>query len=81
MAHCQAQLMRLSLLQAADGIPDIPAELLRRYLVVVKPQTKSPTMKLREIGARHVGQLVSVKVGLECYLATHWTVTCLMHCP
>lgn len=48
--------------QAAEGIPDIPAELLRRYMVVVKPQSKSPTLKLRDIGARHVGQLVSVKV-------------------
>ncbi|KAK9798943.1 hypothetical protein WJX73_006235 [Symbiochloris irregularis] len=47
--------------QAAEGMPDIPAELLRRYLVVVKPQSKSATLKLREIGARHVGQLVSVK--------------------
>ncbi len=40
----------------------MPAELMRRYEVVIAPRRKQRVLKLREVSAAHVGKLVSVKV-------------------
>lgn len=50
--------------QAAEG-PDMPPELLRRFEVVFKPLSKAKPVPMRQIGAEHVGKLVSVKVMLS----------------
>lgn len=44
-----------------DAIPQLPPELLRRYQVVILPRAKMPTLRLREIGAQHVGHLVRLQ--------------------
>ena len=43
---------------------NMPAELTRRYEVVIKPQSKQKALKLREINADHIGRLVTVQVGI-----------------
>lgn len=40
----------------------MPPELLRRFEVVFKPLSKAKPVPMRQIGAQHVGKLVSVKV-------------------
>ena len=40
----------------------MPPELLRRYDVVFKPLSKSKPIPMRQIGAEHVGRIVSVQV-------------------
>lgn len=44
----------------AEG-SDMPPELLRRFEVVFKPLSKAKPVPMRQIGAEHVGKLVSVK--------------------
>ena len=48
--------------QEDDGVGALPAELLRRYEVVIRPRGKAAPIKLREVCARHVGRLVTVRV-------------------
>ena len=56
-------------MQAAEG-PDMPPELLRRFEIVFKPLSKAKPVPMRQIGAEHVGKLVSVKVMLSpCIVA------------
>lgn len=43
---------------------NIPAELVRRYDVVVRPQAKARPLRLREVSADHIGRLVTLQVGL-----------------
>ncbi len=59
---CSAMCCELSpILQPAEG-SDMPPELLRRFEVVFKPLSKAKPVPMRQIGAEHVGKLVSVKV-------------------
>ena len=44
------------------GATNLPAELMRRFEVVIRPRSKAAPLKLREVSARHVGRLVSVRV-------------------
>ena len=37
---------------------------MRRFEVVIRPRIKAAPLKLREVSARHVGRLVSVRVSL-----------------
>ena len=46
-----------------DDHDRLPAELMRRYEVLVLPRSSQKTKKLREISAQHIGKLVSVTVG------------------
>ena len=48
--------------QVAEKAPDMPPELLRRFEVAFKPLSKAKTIPMRQIGAAHIGKLVSVKV-------------------
>lgn len=40
----------------------LPPELMRRYDVVFVPRQLQKTLKLREIGSKNVGRLVTVQV-------------------
>ena len=55
--HCEVSLI----VQPVEG-SDMPPELLRRFEVVFKPLSKAKPVPMRQIGAEHVGKLVSVKV-------------------
>ena len=50
--------------------PDMPPELQRRFDVVFKPLNDSKAMPMRQIGADHVGQLVSVQVHQFLFVST-----------
>ena len=53
-----------SLWQAtADPQNRLPPELMRRYDVVFVPRSTQKRLKLREVGSKHVGTLVTVQVG------------------
>ena len=43
----------------------LPPELMRRYDVVFVPRSLQKPLKLREIGSKNVGRLVTVQVSLE----------------
>ncbi|KAL3138278.1 Mcm2-7 hexameric complex component [Trebouxia sp. C0010 RCD-2024] len=45
----------------AEKAPDMPPELLRRFEVAFKPLSKATAIPMRQIGAAHIGKLVSVK--------------------
>mmetsp|Transcript_4394 Transcript_4394/g.10636 ORF Transcript_4394/g.10636 Transcript_4394/m.10636 type:complete len:725 (+) Transcript_4394:93-2267(+) len=47
--------------QQQDPGANIPAEIKRRYEVRIVPGANSKTVSLREIGAGHIGQLVSIR--------------------
>ena len=57
------------ILQPAEG-SDMPPELLRRFEVVFKPLSKAKPVPMRQIGAEHVGKLVSVKVIVHLCIST-----------
>ncbi len=65
VVRCEVSLI----LQPAEG-SDIPPELLRRFEVVFKPLSKAKPVPMRQIGAKHVGKLVSVKVIVLLCLST-----------
>ena len=43
----------------------LPPELMRRYDVVFVPRSLQKPLKLREIGSKNVGRLVTVQVSME----------------
>ena len=62
--HCLFLLIRSVFLQQDQADPQnrLPPELMRRYDVVFVPRKLDKTLKLREIGSKHVGGLVTVQV-------------------
>ena len=58
--------------------PDMPPELQRRFDVVFKPLNDSKAVPMRQIGADHVGQLVSVQVRQFLFMRTLSTRMYLM---
>ena len=40
----------------------MPPELLRRYEVVFEPRSDTEHLSIRQIGARHIGRLVKIRV-------------------
>ncbi|KAK9837164.1 hypothetical protein WJX81_007375, partial [Elliptochloris bilobata] len=46
---------------AEDDANRLPAELMRRYEVVIRPRQKQKAIKLREVSAEHIGKLVRVQ--------------------
>lgn len=54
----------------------IPAELLRRYQVVLYPRSSVPERRMRQVDSRYIGGLVSVKG-----IVTQVRVVPLAFCP
>ena len=50
---------------------NLPAELVRRYDVVVKPSAKQRSLRLREVSADHIGRLVVLQVSSHPTQAQH----------
>ncbi len=47
---------------------NLPAELVRRFDVVVKPSAKQRPLRLREVSADHIGRLVVLQVSSFCHI-------------
>ena len=45
----------------------IPAALLRRFEVLIKPQTSDKVIPVREVMAEHIGSLINLKVSRSIY--------------
>jgi hypothetical protein len=56
-------------LQVGHPNDNIPPELMRRYEVVIRPQSKQKPLKLREVSADHIGRLVTLQVSAAEYNA------------
>ena len=48
--------------QVGSSSANLPAELVRRFDVVVKPSAKQRPLRLREVSADHIGRLVILQV-------------------
>lgn len=48
--------------QVGNANTNLPAELVRRFDVVVKPSAKQRPLRLREVSADHIGRLVVLQV-------------------
>jgi hypothetical protein len=58
----QQALMNLHGKQVGNINADLPAELVRRFAVVVKPSVKQRPLRLRDVSADHIGRIVILQV-------------------
>ena len=63
--------------QVGNVNTNLPAELVRRFDVVVKPSAKQRPLRLRDVSADHIGRIVILQV--SSILATHHPVAYRPH--
>ena len=59
---------------------NLPAELIRRFDVVVKPSAKQRSLRLREVSADHIGRLVVLQVSSHARACTTSPEACVVAC-
>lgn len=63
LAFCQQRLRMYKIVQAQEDPQNaLPAELMRRYEVVIHPPAKMQPLRMRQVAARNIGKLVVVRV-------------------
>ena len=64
--------------QANDVLKGLPAELLRRYDCVFLPRSLQKLLKLRDVGSKQMGSLVTVQVDAPT-VSTFPSIFCSNH--
>lgn len=61
--------------QVGNVNTNLPAELVRRFDVVLKPSAKQRPLRLRDVSADHIGRIVILQVSLA--FAIHFPSCCM----